>query len=310
MLCTDPVTVGSHHFPCGRCEPCRINRKRLWTNRILLEAGEHGDNSFWTLTYDDKNLPLITNGLSTLAPEDTRNFMKRIRAAVAQKFSGTRLRFYLVGEYGDGSERPHYHLALFGYPRCSNGVTLRHRGRPLADRCCVYCRLVSSTWGKGDVDGGGLEEGSAQYLVGYVLKKMTRYDDIRLYGRMPEFARMSLRPGIGQRAMHDIADVILQLDLDESEADVPSALRRGSRVWPLGRYLQNQLRKMTGTEKEKWTYDEKIREAHERFTRLQDMFASKGLSRNPTKSEIVEAFKQDVLNRSKRQAIFRKRGSI
>lgn len=303
MLCSKPVSVGSHLFPCGQCEPCRINRKRLWTNRILLEAGEHGSNSFLTLTYNEENLPHTMNGLPTLAPEDLRNWLKRIRKAVAP----IRLRYYAVGEYGDVSARPHYHLALFGFQSCRNGSTIRHRGRTMAAQCCSTCRLVQATWAAGDIESGTLEEASAQYLVGYVLKKMTRYDDGRLYGRMPEFARMSLRPGIGQRAMHDIADVILTLGLDVSEADVPSALRRGARMWPMGRYLRQQLRLMTG--KEINTPDEVLLEAAEKLRPMRE--AAKASSSHPSfKTFVVEAFRQDILNRVARQRVHSKRGSL
>lgn len=303
MLCKDPVSVGSHLFPCGRCEPCRINRKRLWTNRLLLEAGEHGSNAFLTLTYRDERLPRTASGTPTLEPTDVRNWLKRIRKAVEP----ARLRFYLVGEYGDRTWRPHYHVALFGFEPCANGRTIQFRGRPMADRCCSYCRLVHSSWGFGDVDVGRMEEGSAKYLCGYVLKKMTRNDDPRLDGRWPEFARMSLRPGIGQRAMHDIADVILRLGLDESEADVPSALRRGKTIAPLGRYLRQQLRLMIG--KEVGAPDEVLREAAERLRPLREI--AKLDEEHPSfKWQVVQAFAQDVLNREKRQTIYSKRGQI
>lgn len=71
-------------------------------------------------------------------------------------------------------------------------------------------------------------------------------DDPRLEGRHPEFARMSLRPGIGHDAMWDVASTDLTYNLVESQGDVPSALRHGSRLLPLGRYLRRKLRVMTG----------------------------------------------------------------
>lgn len=269
----------------------------------MLEAGEHGSNSFLTLTYRDENLPITTSGMSTLAPEDLRNFMKRIRKAC----SPILLRFYGVGEYGDTTWRPHYHVALFGFQPCRRGQTLRHRGRPVASQCCASCELVQSTWALGDIDCGNLEEGSARYLCGYVLKKMTRYDDPRLYGRNPEFARMSLKPGIGQRAMHDIADVILKLELDTSEDDVPSSLRRGKTIAPLGRYLKSQLRLMTGMEAP--DKETQISRSMEITARLLSVYEAKGLSKNPSKAELIEAFKQDCLNRVTRHRLFNKRGN-
>lgn len=75
---------------------------------------------------------------------------------------------------------------------------------------------------------------------------MTRTDDPRLFGREPEFCRMSNRPGIGADAMHEVASQLMRFNLDETQADVPSALRHGSRELPLGRYLTRRLRALTG----------------------------------------------------------------
>lgn len=60
---------------------------------------------------------------------------------------------------------------------------------------------------------------------------------------------MSLRPGIGAHAMHDVASSLLQFNLEKSQGDVPSTLRHGSRTLPLGRYLRKTLRSLIGKEK-------------------------------------------------------------
>lgn len=106
--------------------------------------------------------------------------------------------------------------------------------------------MVGETWGHGDIDLGMLETSSAQYISGYVTKKMTMRDDYRLNGREPEFARMSLRPGLGADMMHEVASTLLQFNLEQTQVDVPSTLRHGSREMPLGRYLTKRLRKLTG----------------------------------------------------------------
>lgn len=92
---------------------------------------------------------------------------------------------------------------------------------------------------------GQLTEQSAQYIAGYVVKKMTRPEDKRLFGRGPEFARMSLRPGIGAHAIPDVASVMMQYKL-ENRGDVPVGLRHGPKERPLGRYLRRQLRLQVG----------------------------------------------------------------
>lgn len=92
---------------------------------------------------------------------------------------------------------------------------------------------------------GQLTDKSANYIAGYVTKKMTHSSDIRLDGKHPEFARMSLNPGIGAGAMHNVASAIMQYGLEERE-DVPIGLRYGAKVMPLGKYLRRRLRKLVG----------------------------------------------------------------
>lgn len=203
-------------------------------HRIMLEMNLHSDNSFVTLTYDDEHLP--PDG--SLVPRDMSLFLKRLRKSV----SPGKFRFFGVGEYGDISERPHYHLALFGFPVCRRGGTQYFRdGR----QCCEVCSQVAFSWGRGRIHIGSLTAHSAQYVAGYVTKKMTRADDIRLNGRHPEFSRQSNRPGIGADFMHEVASSLLAHDLEEL-SDVPLTLRQGARELPLGRYLRRRLRELTG----------------------------------------------------------------
>jgi hypothetical protein len=91
---------------------------------------------------------------------------------------------------------------------------------------------------------GTLEEKSAAYIAGYVLKKIlcTPCDT----SRVPPFARMSLKPGIGAGAIPDVASVMMQLKLEEKLSDVPGGLRHGNNIWPLGRYLRRLLRQQVG----------------------------------------------------------------
>lgn len=198
------------------------------------------DNAFVTLTYAEDRLPAG----GSLMPKHLQNWLKRLRAQVAP----LRIRFYGCGEYGDQTERPHYHVALFGYPTCVHGRSRYAGPRGIRSSCCRQCDLVRDTWGFGRVDLGTLTTESAQYVAGYVTKKMTRRDDPRLKGRHPEFARMSNRPGIGADAMWEVASQLMKFNLDCTQADVPSALRHGSRLLPLGRYLRRKLRRYIGKE--------------------------------------------------------------
>lgn len=216
-----------------------------------MEAALRTDNAFITLTYDDSNLPaLITSTgsvLPNLNPKHLQDWLKRFRAAI----SPLRIRFYAVGEYGDETARPHYHAIVFGFPACLRGTTRKDvRNRTIWRGCCEFCELVGNTWGLGDIEVGTVEIGAAQYVAGYVNKKMTFRDDPRLEGREPEFSRQSKQEGgLGSQFIREfVAPVYLQYEHRylECSADVPSALTVGGKVQPLGRYLRQELRKAVG----------------------------------------------------------------
>lgn len=206
----------------------------------MLEAAQYKDNAFVTLTYSDENLP---EG-ETLVPKDLQLWLKKLRKDIEP----LRLRFFGVGEYGDRSSRPHYHVALFGYPPCSRGRT-DHRRKS----CCESCDRVHATWGLGGVDVGTLTAESASYIAGYVTKKLTNGDDPyvqeKLNGRHPEFARMSRRPGIAAGFSDEVASSLLQHDLVGAQ-HVPTHLSHGTRRLPLGSYLRDKIRERIGVSKD------------------------------------------------------------
>lgn len=299
MLCKKPYVQGTLAYSCGQCMPCRIRKRREWTHRIMLEAAQYEDNAFVTLTYDNEHLP---NG-SSLVPLDVQLWLKRLRIEWP-----ARIRFYLVGEYGDDSWRPHYHAALFNYGRCARGRTKRDiRNRVDWAGCCETCRLVGRTWGLGDVDCGVLETSSAGYLAGYVTKKMTRTDDPRLEGRWPEFARMSLRPGIGKDAMHEVASQLMRYDLDVKLVDVPNTLDHGGRGLPLGRYLRGNLRLMIGKDKNA------PEGALQKYSAEMLDLLKAGIvdAENPSlRSQIIKKYGGRAKSVEARGEIYRKRGSL
>lgn len=234
MLCKGPYVTGDGQaYGCGQCLPCRLNRRRVWMHRIILEALQYTDNTFCTLTYNE----LPTKG--EVNPVHTQKWLKRFRKAI----DPLRIRYFIVGEYGDETQRPHYHAALFNYPTCLYGSSRYNQRR---NNCCVACDTIRDTWGLGHTLSGTLTPESAAYIAGYVTKKMTNAGDERLNGRHPEFARMSLRPGVGGDSTWEIADAVLQWG--GNAPDVPTQLRHGSKLLPLGRYLTRRLRAQTGRE--------------------------------------------------------------
>jgi len=238
--CDNPFTRKGLAFGCGRCLPCRVSQRRIWQSRIMLEAKDHEQSAFVTLTYDEKNMPKD----SSLDPRHSRDFLKRLRKALEPQ----RIRYFLVGEYGSESQRPHYHAALFSYPYCHYG---RSRYSKTRNHCCPPCDTIKHIWGRGLVDLGDITPYSAAYIAGYTTKKLTdSLDTSLLRGRHPEFSRMSRRPGIGADLMHDVADGLLEHCTDNQGRytgdDVPTQLRSGKQTLPLGRFLRRKLRQYVG----------------------------------------------------------------
>lgn len=230
MVCERPFMQHGLALPCGKCLPCRMKQRRVWTHRIMLEAAQWRSNAFVTLTYADSHLPQD----GCVSVRAMQLFIKRLRSR------GRTFRYYCVGEYGEETLRPHYHLALFNFDQCYRGQTDLTRAV-----CCKTCTDIAEAWQRqGSVQVAFLEPASAAYIAGYVTKKATRKP---LPPHLaPEFQRVSTRPGIAHNAMYDIADVLLKHNLECSIDDVPHTLQHGTKHMPLGRYCRGKLRKMIG----------------------------------------------------------------
>lgn len=154
--CKNPYMTGPGRTvpgSCGKCMSCRVNKKRLWTHRLLLEASCSKEKCFVTLTYDDANLP---DDLSVDVAHG-QLFLKRLRYFL----KGRKIRYFLVGEYGEKTQRPHYHLLLFNVSKGDE-------------------EAISKSWSAGFVHVGEVNKDSIQYCCQYTTKKMTSKDDPRL----------------------------------------------------------------------------------------------------------------------------------
>lgn len=221
MKCTSPIktklgdTVG-----CGQCMNCRIDRKRVWTARMILESFTAKQAYFVTLTYAPEHLPINDDGLATLVPAELKEF----RDTLMRK-AGT-FRYYSIGEYGDETFRPHYHLAIFS--------DLNFKAE-----------LIPEVWDKGRTETTYLVPQQMSYICGYTAKKMTKPDDDRLEGRYPEFARMSNRQGIGYYYVENLAqcyETKKGARFLSQNGDVLPYFRYKGRTHPLGNYLISALR--------------------------------------------------------------------
>lgn len=181
-------------LPCGSCVGCRLEHSRQWATRCLHEASLYDDNCFITLTYNAEHLP--RNG--SLVPRDLQLFLKRLR-----KKYGANIRFYACGEYGELNRRPHYHACIFNHDFADKYAWKRSESGELLFRS----EELEKLWKKGHSSIGAVTFESAAYVARYIMKKVNgdaqkdHYnwpdDNGNRYSRVPEFTRMSLRPGIG-----------------------------------------------------------------------------------------------------------------
>ena len=188
-------------LPCGQCIGCRLERSRQWATRCMHEAQLHEENMFLTLTYDDEHLP------RSISKREMQLFLKRLRKSLPSK----KISYVYCGEYGDKTQRPHYHALIFG-----------HR----FDDCKIHSKTkngqylytsekLQNLWQKGHCLIGSVTFESAAYVARYCLKKITGKNADKAYERLdpqtgeiyqitPEFFQPSLKPAIGLRWLKNI----------------------------------------------------------------------------------------------------------
>lgn len=204
------------YLPCGQCLGCRLDYSRQWANRCMLELQYHESSYFVTLTYDDFHVPRswYTDPCTgeafqslTLQKRDFQLFMKRLR----KRFSEQHIRFFMCGEYGGQTMRPHYHAILFGlklddlveYKKSPQGFSYYNSSSLQAcwsdqeGRSIGYAVVADVSWE------------SCAYTARYILKKQ-KGDEAHFYtdfNIQPEFTLMSRKPGIGRQYYDDHPDI-------------------------------------------------------------------------------------------------------
>lgn len=169
-------------LPCGKCEGCLKKRLDIWALRCVHESHDHENNCFITLTYDDDHVP------NSLDHSHFQKFMKRLR----KHFTGVKIRYFMCGEYGTQTLRPHFHALLFGvdFPDKIQHTT---QGNIIN----YTSEILSKLWPMGYHYIGDLHYGTARYVAKYSLKALDQlgldYDEL---GIKPEYLMMS--NGIGK----------------------------------------------------------------------------------------------------------------
>lgn len=196
------------HISCGQCIGCRLERSRQWALRCYHEAQLHEENCFVTLTYNDENLPAH----GSLNKPDLQAFWKRLR-----HHKGS-FRYYACGEYGDTTQRAHYHACIFGL-----NFSDRVQFRKIGEHTLYISKQLQDIWGHGQTSIGNLTFETAAYTARYVTKKLSKgqHRYVRIDSETGEiiplvqpFAVMSLRPAIASEWLHKFHQDIYGADKD------------------------------------------------------------------------------------------------
>lgn len=193
---------------CGKCIGCTLERSRQWAVRCVHEASLSERNAFITLTYDDAHLPAF----GSLDPKHFTDFMKRVRRPLAARS----VRYFMCGEYGGRYGRPHYHALLFGLD-FADKVFFRTTE---SKESIFTSKTLDQLWGMGFASTGAVTFASAAYVARYVTKKLCSHelevsldrDTGEVSRRLPEFVRMSLKPGLGAGWLHKYLDDVYPSD--------------------------------------------------------------------------------------------------
>ena len=143
---------------CGKCKECVEQKQKEWNLRCYYQSidclkDEGNFIYFDTLTYNEENLPKLTNYIETNEDwccfdyRDIRNFYETLR----QYYKGKdrNIIYFITAEYGAIRKRPHYHIMLFIY----NNITTPEE----------ISLNVSKAWKKGRTD--GIPWKSRQYII-------------------------------------------------------------------------------------------------------------------------------------------------
>lgn len=205
---------GSVTIPCGRCIGCKIQYSRDWADRMMIELDQYnGKGIFLTLTYNNDHVPCNYDPNTdeftgfTLDKRDVQLFMKRLR----KHYKDVKCRFYLAGEYGPSTLRPHYHAIIYGLSledlEKDGFKGLKPKGYNELKQQYWISPTLTKIWNNGFTLVSEVSWKTCAYVARYVTKKLGKEIELINPYAIPEFALMSRKPGIGGTYLEDHPEV-------------------------------------------------------------------------------------------------------
>lgn len=192
-LCRNPVWLRKQciRVSCGHCLVCRKRLRVNWAIRMQHQQMYTPGTLFLTMTYDRHHLPAH----ASLSTTDIKQFVWRLRKRLARHHGNKRIKYYIAGEYGPKTHRPHYHAIIMGLD-----ISYKDMLYDCWRKCVPEQFVVEQT----------LTLESKLYTSGYSVKKLgAKYGAAfksQYPNKIPEFQRQSIH--IGRQYVIDNKDNI------------------------------------------------------------------------------------------------------
>lgn len=196
--------------PCGKCLECKKANSLSWGVRAYFEIHQSIMPSwFVTLTYDDDHLPEHRS----LKKKHAQAFHKKLKRNFIKS------KYLTSGEYGEHTDRPHYHSVIFNLLLDDLVLYKEVKGKKY-----YTSKILTDFWGMGQVLITDANTATAQYVAQYTAKKVNGNKSLNHYAeydsetgelikyREPEFLLVSKKPSIGVEFFNKYIDDIYNQD--------------------------------------------------------------------------------------------------
>lgn len=229
-MCTRPVNIkdpsaakrrfrkeSSFLVGCGKCPECLKDRQNSWKLRLIQEASQWCHVYFFTLTYNETNVPRNDLGNTTASVKDVQDWIKRFRTNFKRSYGvDAEFKYFICAEYGPegtyfyrgqmrkSTMRPHYHGMLFtdytedivapmfrdwesscGYYQldeiCKSGK-MREERSSVANYCSKYCCKGEFASRRKEIERGEIERAFTICSNGIGASYISRYSRYHLCG--------------------------------------------------------------------------------------------------------------------------------
>lgn len=175
-----PIDIPYYHYvPCCKCAVCRFKDGKKWALRLLETMNKTQNNFFITLTYDDAHL--LSENFNIDIPQLNKDHLRSLLLKLKEKLRNEQEKilrrqyklsskeahkrstfplYYAIGDYGDHTFRPHYHIILYNVP---------------VDAIELY-NIIEKLWLYGFIDVRPLLAEYCNYVVKYLTTNTKQYE--------------------------------------------------------------------------------------------------------------------------------------